>query len=150
MTEKIVLYGLGTYGFWAFFLLMRYGIKVDYFVDRDETKHGYVTNDVDCIGFEDMMTLDRNLYTIIVCNKYPDSIIKEILEAGFQNVLSFFSIDNLIKDKDVIVENSFSDENDVLILKRAIENIYMNRTNAGCYGIGELLLSDIAQRFEKK
>ena len=142
LNKKICLYGFGVYGIRTYFLLEKYGIIASCFADRDEKKWGYAIGGLNCISYHEVLDLDKEKYSIVVCNKNSDDIMAQFVEAGFLYVFCLKDIiDSLSNNKSDIL--MCADENEVQKLKYAIEQILIKKNDYLYKGFGDQLVADL-------
>ena len=92
----VCIYGVGSYGISTYYKLVRRGINIICFGDRNTSKQGYVVKDINCIPFEKVLELDKDKTVIVVAIKQNNAqLVNTFREKGFRYVSSY----NNIKDK---------------------------------------------------
>ncbi len=88
-TEKdkcICIYCMGDYGLETYFKLRQYGVKINYFADRDPKKKGYALEGLYCRSYEELLCEDRENCMVIVAVKNPENLIRKFQQEEFQQV----------------------------------------------------------------
>ena len=93
-TNKIALFCAGNFAQRAYEILRRNGIAIDYVADNNEEKWGYWDHGLICVGKEQLKNEKENLL-VIVANKNPDSIKKDLDENGFKYVIDFYKLEKI-------------------------------------------------------
>ncbi len=131
----ICIYGAGRYGIEIYYLLNRNKVSIDFFVDKDENKWGYILEDMYCISPEELLSFDRNETIIIISLKSSaNKLIEYFKEKGFNRVYGKEEITkvlalNSVKDKiDAIQDIEYLNVMkqklcDVLYLKKEVSDI---------------------------
>ena len=84
--EDICIYGFGTYGIQTYYFLKENGISVKCFADRNAEKQGYALDNINCIGYKDVLSLDKKSTILIVAVANPVKLIQEFKELCFIDV----------------------------------------------------------------
>lgn len=81
----VILYGAGTLGKLALYVLKALNIEVDYFCDSDGQKQGKFYDGVKIISPKELSELSPDAH-IFLCNNYLTSIISQLEQLNFKNV----------------------------------------------------------------
>ena len=98
VTRKICIFCAGYYGKKLFYDLSTYGINVDFFADNDESKsETVIAKGIRCKSFKQLLA-EKNDTLVIVSNRFPEVIVKQLFDAGFSYVLTLQQLDDVFSN----------------------------------------------------
>ncbi len=95
---RVCIYCAGEYGLKTYFALKSSGIKVALFGDRDESKQGYVLDDVECVSYHQLQRMDKRNLFVFICIKEFELLQEFFRQAGFSYVYSIKDIEEMQKN----------------------------------------------------
>lgn len=90
--DKIIVFGTGVAGKCdVYFMLKKYGIKVDYFCDNNLEKiDKEIVDNIKCIGYEKLLTFKTNCICFIgIGPKYIDEVFLQLTNDKFKYVIRY-------------------------------------------------------------
>lgn len=95
-SEKIAIFGAGSFGQNVAEILGKANKKVDYFIDNDEKKHHSYISGIEVVSLEEILSLNYDDLLIIICSTWHHEIKQQLLEAKVSN---FIKVDAIIASK---------------------------------------------------
>lgn len=104
--EDICIFGAGVYGKLTYRALKERIVNVKYVIDNDRDKWGwsYIKqnwpssfNDIQCVGMEQLKRGEKEPL-IIVANKNPDGLVKDLKAEGFHYIITKQTLDIMLKN----------------------------------------------------
>lgn len=102
--NNICIYGLGAYGLKTYFLFKDYGIKIACFGDRDEGKCGYALEGMECKNYQEVISYEKDKWTIIVAIENSKKLVERFKNLGFQCSLSYSEAIEQLQESDIPCE----------------------------------------------
>jgi methyltransferase, FkbM family len=127
--NKLVLFGASNYGTEMLRILEKKRIRVDYFCDNDESKHGSYFNGIKVISLDELIKIDINV-NILITSIYYKEIYDQIKLNGFNNIYCFSIKLNNKNDGEFVEDNCkdikkcyeiLSDEKSKLVFNNLLE-----------------------------
>lgn len=103
--EKICIFCAGAFAEKAYEILARNGIIVDFVADNNSAKWGYWNYGINCISKEQLKKECKNTL-VIVANKKPQEIEKDLREQGFRHVINYYDLEEIEQELTGIYEQS--------------------------------------------
>lgn len=92
-SKEIILYGAGKNGKRLLNHLQNRGIEITAWCDSDSSKHGHIIDGKKCLPLEG---IDRQKYLIIITIDNPDELKSQLVDKGYQFVISYYEIANVL------------------------------------------------------